>query len=416
MIGSEGGPFAFCLSLKTLPMQYREVDFSDSGQGRYMGSSFQEFLVAFRDELKLKAPKTTEKPKPLPPPAKDKPLRELKGFPHEVTSIAVSPCESQLLASGVGSVVLRFDLQTGKPLHMAPRGEEEYVRPVAGWLCDRPIIIQDKNLTDYSKEPPYESCYSFHLMDAVANTEVCLLEGLKEPGGNRSEYAEFSSDGTRFAYSNGRGQFFGDPHTGKRLNSLPSAAGEALALAWNPESTLLAVGRQTYIFAFEGNQLLEPDWIVLILDRDGKEQSRIESDPPARPKGNDSEKSHPGVSRVEFSPSGKRLLLVKRSVVRIHAMDGAIPSPRPLQEIKVPMRNVHSACFVGDDRLALTTLEGEIMIYSLETGKPLRKWQSTKLQGGVIRATPDGKFLLTANGRSDSSSVSKSVRVWKVDV
>jgi WD40 repeat protein len=157
-----------------------------------------------------------------------------------------------------------------------------------------------------------------------------------------------------------------------------------------------------------------PDWQVLILDRYGKEVARIKVDEESR-----DAIDRPGVRCVNFNAAGDCLLLATDKSVRIHAMTRACPSPKPIAEFRVPMRHLHAACFVGKERLAVTTAEGEIVLFSLDNPKPIRIWQSTKLQARLLLATPDGKLLLTANGNEPygpESAVSKTIRVWKVDV
>ncbi len=408
MIGADGGPFAYCLSLKTLPMQYRVIDFGDSGQGDYLGSSFAEFLESVRDERKLKAPKTKEKPKPLPPLPKDKPLRELKGFPYGVDTMALSPDGGQVLGvTRGGHTSILFALHTGKSEVLTPNGKELYLVPAAGWMNGRAMLC---GVGGVICDPGGKSDTRSYLFDGMSGEVLCEWFYNQKDSGS-GDRGSFSPDGTRLVITGARAQFFIDPSSGKTIAPLPRPSNYALSLAWTSDSQFLALGRFDHADTLEGSS---PDWGVLVVDRDGKELARIKVDPDDR-----HARDRPGVRCVQFNGGGDRLLVVTDKAVEIYAMQGAIPSAQPVTTFRVPMRHLHAACFVGNDRLAVTTAEGQIVLFSLDAPKPIRTWQSSKLQARLLLATPDGKLLLTANGDelySGPQAVSKTIRVWQVDV
>jgi hypothetical protein len=153
--------------------------------------------------------------------------------------------------------------------------------------------------------------------------------------------------------------------------------------------------------------------LVILLDRDGNDVSQTSFEIDA------SGQTRPGIRAMDFDAAGGRLAVADAIHVQLFQLDGDVLSPQPIATHTVPMRKIHATCFVSNNRLAITTFEGLIVLLDLGTGKPLRTWHSTKLQHRLLAATPDGKFLLTANGyESDTGpqAESKTVRVWKVDV
>jgi WD40 repeat protein len=148
----------------------------------------------------------------------------------------------------------------------------------------------------------------------------------------------------------------------------------------------------------------EPDGHVLLLRPDGTEVGWMKGDKPVR--------------GVAFD-ARDRLLVVRYADVLLYHVPGATLPGEPVATFKVPLRTIQAACFVGEDRVAVTTAEGTVVLFDVATGKQLRLWRTTKNQLRVAAATPDGKFIFTANGYENYSAdhaESKTVRVWKVDV
>lgn len=422
MIGSDGGAFAYCLSVKSLPMEYRQIDFVGGGKGDYLGDTFEQFLTSVRDNVTLKAPKRPKpaaKPKKVEGPAKDKPLRELKGSSSAVTAMALSPDGSRLVTTCAGGEALVFDLATGKASPARPRGEDVNNLAAVGWIGNRAAMMQV-----YSPRTGQKGIEYFLRITDVASGEVISTWSYGQyPGSNGRGL--FSPDGTRLVHFEPHlTQFFVDPATGNTIKPLPSASNHPFAMAWSRDSRLLALGRRStitppgYVFAEHGNMSpAQPDWSVWVIDRDGNEVTQLKIKLSDNPYLAAQQKDSPGVRGVDFSRAGDSLL-VAGADVRIYPLSASGLSSEPTATFKVPMRTIETACFVENDRVAVTTWEGAIVLFDIATQKAIRTWNTTKLQCRLLLATPDGRFILTANGSemySAPQAESKTIRVWEVD-
>lgn len=411
-IGSDGGACAYCLSLRSWPMEYLRVDYI-SYEREYCGRSLLEFFATRRDRAQPARPAKSSpvvKPKPIPAPPKDKPSRTLQGAPDIIVAMALSPDGERLATSTRNGVSLVFDLATGQALPASEQGDD-CAQPAVGWVGQRPLVCR------YNQAPPSEGggevTYAFRVVDLLSGQEVSRWRS--DIGHGAGARGAFSPDGSRLIFTAPHcTQHFVDVATGRKVMNLLSPSNHALAIAWAADSSLVALGRRSGVTPFDwdgsaGRAPAAPPWAVLLLDRAGREVGQIKCD--------DGKTEHPSIRGCQFD-ARERLLVVRTTEVRIFQTRGGRPSAEPIATIKVPLRTIETACFVGDERLAVTTAEGMIVLFDLASGKQIRVWQSVKNQLRLLQATADGKLLLTANGYevySATHAESKAVRVWKVD-
>lgn len=312
-----------------------------------------------------------------------------------------------------------FDLSTGKGQASTIDLADGHFLGAVGWVDGRAVVAVakvDGKVGDPSQYKPAR----LHLMDILNAGEICAGP---EADSNQAGRGSFSPDGSRFVFSSALTQCFINTPTGKIIRELPMASMYPFAIAWTHDSTQFALGRRSGVTPVgwvydEVTHPTEPtpDWEVLLLNRDGNEVGRINV-------GVDSNYTDyyylsqtPELRSVHFSPDARYLLLARLKDVRIFQMEGLTPSAKPVTTLKVPLRHIDSACFAGNDHVAVTTAEGVIVLFEWHSGKVVHKWQSTKLQQRLLLATADGKSLFTANGYEPYDSThpeSKTIRVWK---
>ena len=394
-IGSDGGDGAYAINIRTSPMQFVWAAYGDSGS-TYYGETFEALLQHLRDGTKPKRPKRTGRPiKPakLPSPPKDKPLRELKGHLETICGMAVSPGGTRVATVSTDCTARVFDIGSGKQIALI---EGERALPIIGWVGD------DQALVCVQVKEPKGRHWPVQFVEMISGRQMGHL-GIDEFAGGSG--GAFSRDGRAvMMFIPHCWQRYAEVGTGQKIADLPTAKNKSFSVTWRKDDKLIALGRSDRIdpVGWDSSREMgppQPDGHVLLVRAGGEQIGWI--------------KGSVEVLRCEFD-NDDRLLVVRRTDLQLyHVPAFSVPS-EPVLTIKETRRTIASGCFVGKDRLAITTAEGEMYLHDLSSGQRVRTLRTTKSQIGLVAATPDGKLLLTANGWTYSKNVSKNVRVWDV--